>query len=105
MQPAARADGVPSRKALGPSQSCISLSAGQALTSLSPQILSYRRGGTIWINHLPRSCAGIRPFNTLLVETHGSQICRGDSVRALERPGSVPGPVCVLGDFVPYPAR
>ena len=90
---------------LGPAQSCITASPGQTLTVVGRQTLSYRRGDTVWINQMPRSCPGVRPFNTLLIETYGSRLCRGDHVRSLDRPGGVPGPVCVLGDFVPFPAR
>jgi hypothetical protein len=44
----------------------------------------------------------MRPLATLIVESHGSQYCRGDRIRAVEPPSAVPGPACVLRDFVPY---
>jgi hypothetical protein len=32
----------------------------------------------------------------------GSQYCRGDITRTIDRISRMPGPGCVLGDFVPY---
>jgi hypothetical protein len=64
--------------------------------------LVYRERDTVYVNRLGADCPGMRPLTTLIVEAHGSQYCRGDRVRAAETGSTVPGPFCVLRDFVPY---
>lgn len=64
--------------------------------------LLYGHGRTIWVNSFAERCAGLRAGDVLIVETTGSGYCRGDLVRTLDRVSRVPGPACILGDFVPY---
>jgi hypothetical protein len=64
----------------------------------------YRERGAVWVNRLDAPCPGLRPNNILVVEAGGSQYCRGDLVRGLERHGGTPGPACRLRDFTPYRA-
>jgi hypothetical protein len=47
----------------------------------------------------------MEPLDTLAVERHGSQYCRGDQVRGLESGRSILGPICILGPFTPYRAQ
>ena len=86
----------------GAPETCVSAIQNQPLRIVDRRTVAYERGGTIWVNRLASECPGLRPFNTLIVEVHGSQYCRGDHVRALEPGTSIPGPICILGDFVPY---
>ena len=67
------------------------------------QTLVVDRGINFYVNRLRAPCPGLAPTDTLIVEPHGSQYCRGDHFRARPFGGSaVPGPICVLGPFVPY---
>lgn len=86
----------------GPAHSCISSDAGQGLRVLDAQTLAYGWGRTLYINHLDPGCPGISSTSTLLVDRLGPQYCRGDRVQGLEAGASIPGPMCVLGDWVPY---
>ena len=86
----------------GEPRSCISATAGRSLTVIARGAIGYRSGDTLWVNRLGSGCSGMDPLDTLIVETHGSQYCRGDHVRAIEPGRSIAGPVCILGDFVPY---
>ena len=63
--------------------------------------LLYGSGRTIWANHLDRQC-GFGSDDVLVTEPIGSSYCRGDLVRSFDRFSRIPGPTCVLGDFVPY---
>jgi hypothetical protein len=38
----------------------------------------------------------------LVTEPVGSYHCRGDIVRSIDRYSRIPGPSCILGDWVPY---
>jgi hypothetical protein len=88
--------------ASGAARSCVSPQQGEGLTIIGEGALGLRSGGTMWVNRLPGRCPGLHVGNTLIVEAHGSQICRGDHVRPIEPAAAIPGPVCILGDFVPY---
>jgi hypothetical protein len=86
----------------GPADRCIPSHQGQALQIVDQRTIAYRNGGTIWVNRLDSPCSGLRPLNTLIVDMHGNQYCRGDRVRGLEPGSGIAGPACLLGDFVPY---
>ncbi|WP_155263141.1 hypothetical protein [Sphingomonas segetis] len=87
----------------GPPQTCISSNRSENLRVLDPQTLAYGFGRTIYINHLPAACPGLSMFNTIIVEADdGMQYCRNNRIRALEPGAIIPGPTCVLGDWVPY---
>lgn len=87
----------------GPSQRCVLL---QPITSLrvsdnNRHVLLYGSGRTIWANQIGPGCGF--DYNDLLIsEPSGSYYCRGDIVRSVDRYSRIPGPTCVLGDFVPY---
>ena len=86
----------------GEAQNCVPMRQSDSLQVVDRRTLTYGQGRTIWVNRLESDCPGLRPMNTLLVEAHGSQYCRGDRVRGLEPGSSIPGPLCVLREFVPY---
>jgi hypothetical protein len=87
----------------GPPQDCVSVEQTSSLRPVDAQTIVLNRGATFYVNHLAGSCGNLEPTDTLIVETHGSQYCRGDHFRSKPFGGGVvPGPICVLGDFVPY---
>lgn len=90
----------------GDPANCVSSSGtGGSLQVVDSQTLVYRSGRTIWVNRLASGCPGMRPLDTLIVEANGSQYCRGDRLRSVAPGRSIPGPVCVLGEFTPYRTR
>lgn len=84
----------------GPPQSCIPTSPSNALTVADQRTLIYRQGRTLWVNRV--ECSQLRPLDTLIVEAQGSRYCRNDRFRTRQTGSSIPGPTCLLGDFVPY---
>jgi hypothetical protein len=86
----------------GSPQSCIPTSQGRSLRIVDGRTLAYDEGRTLWVNRLESECPGLRPMDTLIVETRGSQYCRGDHIRSVAYGGGIPGPICILGDFTPY---
>ncbi len=86
----------------GPPETCVSDHRSRSLQIVDRRTLTYRAGDTLWVNRLAADCPGLRPLNTLIVEKHGSQLCRGDRVRGIEPGSTIPGPMCPLGDFIPY---
>ena len=54
-------------------------------------------------NKLRSACSGLARDNDIIVsEQFGSQKCKGDIIRLVDRTSGMTGGVCSLGDFVPY---
>ena len=86
----------------GEPTSCVSVMSSERLTVVDRRTLVLRSGRTLWVNQLQADCPGLDPLNTLIVEAQGSRYCRGDHVRGLAPGSAIAGPICPLGDFVPY---
>ena len=86
----------------GPAMSCIPYEINESIRVIDQQTLVYGWGRTIFINRLGAACPGLRPTSTLIVEPNGSRYCRGDRMRSQDAGVAVPGPTCLLGDWVPY---
>lgn len=86
----------------GAPQQCVPMRQAQSLRIADPQTVIYGSGRTIWVNRLASSCPGADHMDILIVEPLGTQYCRGDRVRTLDAASRIPGPACLLGDFVPY---
>jgi hypothetical protein len=87
----------------GPPQRCVSISSLHSLRVADRDrgLLLYGSGRTIWANPLGPHCS-FRYDDVLVTEPVGSSYCRGDIVRSFDRNSRIPGPACVLGDFIPY---
>lgn len=87
----------------GPAQSCVSSEPQQNLRIIDAQTIGYGWGRTIYVNHLGAPCPGLQPLSTLIVQPGiGGEYCRGDHVRGREMGAMIPGPVCILGEWIPY---
>ena len=89
----------------GEAKRCIPSRQNEALTIVDARTVVLRSGPTVWVNRLDGPCPGLRPMNTLLIEAHGSQYCRGDRIRGVEPGAIIGGPVCTLRDWTPYGPR
>jgi hypothetical protein len=81
---------------------CIDRSTVDGPQIIDSTTLLYRSGRHVWRNTLEASCPALRQTSILIVEAHGSQMCRNDLFRATEVGSVVPGPICRLGKFTPY---
>jgi hypothetical protein len=87
----------------GPPQSCIPSYEQEGLRILDNGTVAYGHGRTIYINAMGTACPGMEPLSTLIVEPGlAGQFCRGDHVRGREIGANIPGPTCILGDWIPY---
>lgn len=89
----------------GPAQECISEFGQDHPYVIDPQTIAYGYGRTIYINRLAGPCPSVDPMNVLITETHGGMFCRGDHIRGAEPGTIIPGPVCILNQWVPYTTR
>ena len=87
----------------GAAQRCVLIDQFHSLRTSDDDrhMLLYGSGRTIFANNLGRQC-GFGSEDILITEPVGSYYCRGDLVRSIDRLSHIPGPACVLGDFVPY---
>lgn len=87
----------------GAPQRCVLIQSGASLrvSDGDRHTLVYGSGRTIWANHLGPHC-GFGSGDVLVTEPFGSYYCRGDLVRSFDPYSKIPGPACILSDFVPY---
>lgn len=96
------ADALKGRVA-GKPQDCVSTSLINGPQVIDDNTVLYRETGrVVWRNELRSSCPALDPFDTLIVEVHGSQICRNDRFRVLEAGSNIPSGYCMFGQFTPY---
>jgi hypothetical protein len=90
-------------RAAGPAQRCVAISPTNSIriSQNEPHMLIYGSGKTIWANDLDPGCA-FRLNDILVTEPSGASYCRGDIVRSVDQVTHMPGPSCIMGDFVPY---
>jgi hypothetical protein len=82
---------------------CIDTTTVNGPQIIDKDTLLYRQTGrTVWRNELAASCGGLSPMDTIIIELHGTRMCRNDMFRAVSGSGRIPGPYCRLGKFVPY---
>ncbi len=86
----------------GPPQSCVTIDQASSLriSENNRHVLFYGTGRTIWANRLGQ--CGFGADDLLITEPFAGSHCRGDLVRSIDRSSHIPGPACVLNDFVPY---
>src|SRR5690242_3310701 len=86
----------------GAPQHCLAFerTEGLRVSDTDRHMLLYGRGRTIWASNVGPGC-GFSVNDTLLSEPL-TRYCRGDLVRSFDHLSNIPGPTCVLGDFVPY---
>lgn len=91
-------------KVAGESVNCISDFQSTNLVRVSDDILLYRVSSRlVYENRLRYSCPGLaRDDDIIVTEQFGSQKCRGDIIKLVDRYSGIQGPVCSLGEFVPY---
>jgi hypothetical protein len=86
----------------GKPQNCIRLDQAVGSEIFRDAIL-YREGRSrFWLADAP-GCGSSRPSDDILVQNvFGSQLCRGDIVRQVERTGGFSGGACSIRSFTPY---
>lgn len=90
------ADRVP-----GEPRSCITVLTDSRLKVIDRTAVVYDGGEVVWVAR-PSVPRALGPSDILVIERDGSQLCRQDVIRTVDRhEGFTTGPV-FLGDFVPY---
>lgn len=85
----------------GEGRSCISAMNSNRLRVIDHVGIVYEGGGTIWVARAsdPRQ---LDSFDVPIIERHGSQLCKTDIIRTVDRSTGMHTGVVFLSDFVPY---
>ena len=86
----------------GPPQTCVLTQPHESIRTIDSETVVYGGLSTIYINRLGAPCPGLSKSSTIILHASGSHYCRGDWIRAIEPHAKVPGPTCILGNWVPY---
>jgi hypothetical protein len=91
-------------KVAGAPQNCISRFGNDNIIRISDDMLLFRESGRlVYQNKLRYRCPGLaRDDDIIVTETFGGQTCRGDLIKLVDRSSGIQGPVCSLGEFIPY---
>ena len=80
---------------------CIPDFDAREMQVLDKTAIVYGRGNNIWVN-IPRNVADLDDDEIQVIHSNGSQLCRLDMVRTVDRGGHFPTGFISLGEFVPY---
>jgi len=81
---------------------CIDRTFASGPEIIDSKTLLYRSGRHVYRNDLEANCPSLRDNSIIVIEAHGSQMCRNDLFRPTDPGSAVPGAVCRLGRFTPY---
>ncbi len=99
---AGQADPLAGRVA-GTPVDCVDLSRINGPDIVDADTILYRQSGKrIWVTGPVGECPSLRPRDTLIVEVHGSRLCRNDLFRTVTPGLSIPSGICRFRRFVPY---
>ncbi|KLI64558.1 hypothetical protein [Aurantiacibacter marinus] len=85
----------------GEPTSCISTFNSNRLRVVENVGLAYERGGTLWVARAsdPRN---LGPWDVPIIERTGSQLCRHDVHRTIDRSSGMFSGILFLSDWTPY---
>ncbi|HEX8644093.1 MAG TPA: DUF6491 family protein [Allosphingosinicella sp.] len=89
-------------RSAGEPRRCVPAVQGVSLNAVDRRTLVYDTPGTLYVSRLRTDCPSLRPDSTIVVEAYGDQYCANDRIRALDPGTTIPGPLCLLGEFTPY---
>ncbi|WP_271079342.1 hypothetical protein [Aurantiacibacter sp. MUD61] len=92
---------VEDRQVSGEAQSCISIFNSNRLRVVENVGLAYRIGDTLWVARTTQPDA-IGPWDVPIIERYGSQLCRHDVTRTIDRTSGIFSGVVFFEDWVPY---
>ena len=85
----------------GTPKSCISAFDMRRLEIFDHTAIVYRAGSTIWVSR-PTEAHSLDASDILVIKRTGSQLCKQDVIRTVDRTNGFTSGVVFLGDFVPY---
>ena len=102
LTPEARLDKLLDGRVAGKPVSCINLRNIQSTEIIDDTAIVYRVGRKLYVNRPQGGAYQLDRDDILVTKTFGSQLCRVDMVRLLDRTSLIPSGFVSLGEFVPY---
>lgn len=102
LSPEARLDKLLDGRVAGKPVSCINLRNIQSTEIIDDTAIVYRVGRKLYVNRPQGGAYQLDRDDILVTKTLGSQLCRVDMVRLLDRTSLIPSGFVSLGEFVPY---
>lgn len=98
---AAFAEVVDGYEVSGEAESCISVFNSNRLRVVDHVGLTYRRGNTLWVARASNPDS-LGVWDVPIIQRYGSQLCRHDVTRTIDRSTGIFSGVLFLEDWVPY---
>jgi len=105
LSPEAQLNKVIGDRVPGKPVSCINLRDVQSSQIIDGTAIVYRMGGRLYVNRPTTGAHWLDDDDILATSTIGTQLCRIDSVKLIDRTALFQRGFVVLGDFVPYTRR
>lgn len=81
---------------------CISLPNVTGNTIVTGRAIVYRIGTRLYVNVPPEGAKQLKRDDIIVTRTFGTNLCRRDIIRLLDRTSTIPHGFVALGRFVPY---
>ena len=80
---------------------CLPGSGREALQVIDGTAFLFRQGDTLYVNR-PSGVGTLNWSDLPVFHTFGSRLCERDRVELRDRSSLIPGPILLLGEFIPY---
>lgn len=90
-------------KVAGTARKCIARFRSNDLEIVDRNTILFKNGRNLVYRNDPEGgCAGLDPSRTIVTSSVGSDLCRGDTIRVVDRLSRSTVGVCAFSDFIPY---
>jgi hypothetical protein len=87
----------------GVAQDCMPIDRTNGPQMIGGGVVLYRESGRrIWLARTEGECPWLRRDGVMVTEVFGTQLCRTDRFRVVDRGSSIPSGHCRFGSFTPY---
>lgn len=87
----------------GAPQDCMPIDRTNGPQIIGGGVVLYRESGRrIWLARTEGECPWLRRDGVMVTEMFGSELCRTDRFRVVDRGSSIPSGHCRFGSFTPY---
>lgn len=102
LTPDAELDKLLAGRVAGKPVECLSLPNVTGNTIVEGRAIVYRAGTRLYVNVPPDGARQLHRDDIIVTRTFGTNLCRRDVIRLLDRTSTIPHGFISLGRFVPY---
>ncbi len=86
----------------GPAQNCIPTGFTNGPQVVGDSLIYRQSGKRVWRSQVGDRCPFLRDDQIVVSILYGTQVCRNDRFRLIDRGSRIPSADCTFGEFVPY---